>query len=332
LSGSIRLDDAGGGAGTWQVNQVRPLSSSGRANLVLPATVSVPGTLAYELATPSSAREGDVSGYVVLRRGDDVRRIPFWGRVSVSALVRQRPAGALTRTGVHTATTQGRPGLVTRYRYPESPAGLGVTTVLRGPELVYTVRVARRIANFGVVVTQRSRGATVEPRVVAELDENRLTGYAALPVDHNPYLHTFQEPVLAAGALSPAPGRYAVVFDSSTRAGAGRITFRFWMNDVTPPTVRIGARSVRRGSPVVVAVTDAGAGVYPDSLRVWVDGNEVDADLRRGVVRVSTAPLREGRHRLRIQVSDYQESKNTENVARILPNTRIVSTVFTVRP
>ena len=31
---------------------------------------------------------------------------------------------------------------------------------------------------------------------------------------------------IVAAALSPAPGEYAIVFDSATRAGAGRFTFR----------------------------------------------------------------------------------------------------------
>jgi subtilisin family serine protease len=331
LRGSIRLSDAGAGAGAWQVTQARSSDSQGRASLVLPPTVTVPGPLSYELRAPTSARQGDVAGYIVLRRGEDTRRIPFWGRVSVAALEKHQPARALTRPGLTTATTAGRPRYVPRYRYPENPRGLGVTTVLTGPELVYPVTVGRGLANFGVVVMQRSRGTTVEPRVVKGQDENRLTGVAGLPVDHNPYLETFRGRVLAAGALSPAAGQYAIVFDSATPAGAGRFTFRFWINDVTPPTVRIRDRSVGGGTPLAVSITDAGAGVYPQSLRVWVDGTEVGARLRRDSVTIPTGGLA-GTHRLRVQVSDYQESKNTENVARILPNTRIVSTVFTVGP
>ena len=88
-------------------------------------------------------------------------------------------------------------------------------------------------------MTQRGRGSRVEPRIVAGLDENRLTGYAALPVNHNPYMDEFQDGVLAAGALSPVPGDYAVVFDSASRAGAGTFRFRYWVDDVTPPTLRV---------------------------------------------------------------------------------------------
>jgi subtilisin family serine protease len=330
--GSIRLNDAAGGAGTWQVAQARASDSLGGASLVLPATVTVPGTLAYELLAPASARQGNVAGYIVLRRGDDVRRIPFWGRVSVAGLAKHRSVRTLARPGTQAATTVGRARNVTSYRYPENPRGLGLPAVLAGPEAVYRVTIGRGAVNFGVVVTQRSRGTTVEPRVVEGLDENRLTGYAGLPIDSNAYLPTFREPVLAAGAVSPAQGSYAIVFDSSTPQGAGRFRFRFWVDDVTPPAVRVRDRSVRSGSPLVVSITDAGSGVYPESLRVSIDGNEVGARLRRGIVSIATSALSPGAHRLRIQISDYQESKNMETLARILPNTRIVSTVFTVRP
>ena len=97
-------------------------------------------------------------------------------------------------------------------------------------------------------ITSRGRGSRVEPRVVAGLDENRLTGYAGLPVNHNPYMEEFRAPTLAAGALSPIPGEYGVVFDSAARAGAGSFRFRYWVNDVTPPTLRLANSLGRRAT------------------------------------------------------------------------------------
>ena len=326
---TIGLEDAGGGAGTWQVTLTRPAAPAG-TSVVVPEAVEVPGELSWQVVTSASAAQGEVSGYIVLHRGADERRVPFWGRVSVPALAQHRPGRALVGQGVHRATTEGRPELVSRYRYPEDPEGLGVTTVLRGPELVYLAGMGQGIVNFGVVVTQRAPGSRVEPRVVAGLDENRLTGYAGLPVAHNPYLESFREPVLAAGALSPAPGLYAIVFDSATSAGAGRFTFRFWVNDVTPPTVRLRTKVVRRGRPIVLAVSDAGAGVYPESIRAAIDGRLVRATYRRGVVRIATTGFTARKLRLRLRVSDYQEAKNTESVARILPNTRVLTATVTI--
>ena len=329
-TGSLALEDAGGGDGVWEMLNVVRGAPKG-ARLALPATVTVPGSLDYEVVVSATAAQGDLSGYVELRRNADVRRIPYWGRVAAPALAQHAPVRAIPRVGIHKATTAGRPVRVSRYRYPEDPRGIGVTTVLRGPELVYLVGIGKGIANFGVVVTQRARGSQVEPRVVAGLNENRLTGYAGLPVNHNPYMDDFREPVLAAGALSPAPGEYAIVFDSATVAGAGRFTFRFWVNDVTPPTLRLRSRTVPSGAPVLVAANDAGSGLYEASINASVDGDRVSASFRKGVISIPTRGLARGTHRLHLSVSDIQETKNTENVARILPNTRTLAVTFRVR-
>jgi hypothetical protein len=232
---------------------------------------------------------------------------------------------------VFRSTTAGRPSLVSRYRYPETPSGLGLTTTLRGPERVFRFRITKRVMNAGVVITQRGSGSLVEPRIVAGLDENRLTGYAGLPLNHNPYMDEFREPLPAAGVLSPARGDYAVVFDSAARPGAGAFTFRYWVNDTAPPSVRLRAANVDSDAPLLVSVTDAGAGVYPESIRVTVDGTLARWTLRGGLLSIPTSSFSAGQHSLRIRVSDYQESKNTENVARILPNTRTATFTFRVR-
>ncbi len=325
---AIVLSDAGGGAGTWTVRREGALPAG--VSFSLPGTVEVPGDLVYDVTVSPTARQVDVTGYILLRREGAERRIPYWGRVTVPRLARHEPL-ELRRAGVHRGTTARKPALVTRYRYPDDPGGLGVTTFLRGPEAVYRLRLTRAAKNFGVVVTGQPQGSRVEPRVVAGLDENRLTGYAGLPVHHNPYLEGFQRPMLAAGALSPLAGEYAIVFDSATAAGAGRFTFRFWIDDVTPPTLLLRDRMVKRGDPLRVAATDAGSGIYGQSIRAAVDGGSTSATFARGIVRVPTVGLAPGRHRLRLRVSDYQETKNTENVARILPNTRTLTATFTVR-
>ena len=327
---TLALEDAGGGGGTWQVGRVVRNAPPG-VRLELPATITVPGELTVSASATQGARPGDLDAYILLRRGAETRRIPLWGRLDPQGLAKHRPGVALKGLGIHRGTTAGQPALVIRYRYPEDPRGVGVTTTLRGPERVYIVGIGHRIANFGVVITRRARGSTVEPRVVANFDENRLTGYAALPINHNPYMDAYQQPVLAAGALSPAPGPYAIVFDSATRTGAGAFTFRLWVNDVTPPTLRLRTRIVRGGQEVKVAAIDKGSGIYADSILATVDGNLTRASYRDGVVSVPTRSLTPGSHRLRLRVSDVQESKNTENVARILPNTRWLITTFRVR-
>jgi subtilisin family serine protease len=326
---SVRLEDAGDATSTWQVARVVRSAPAG-VKLSLPATVEVPGTLSVTATVARRAKVGDLDAYVELRRGTDERRVPVWGRVTAGALASHRPV-VLLRPGVYQGTTLGQPSVVTRYRYPETPSGVGVTTTLRGPERVYRLRVTKRIANFGVVITQRRRGSLVEPRVVAGLDENRLTGYAGLPVNHNPYLETFRTRVLSAGALAPAPGEYAIVFDSAGRAGAGPFTFRYWVNDVAAPVLRLRRSSVTQGDRLVVSAADTGSGIYKASIRASIDGSRVNGDFRRGLIRFSTDSLAPGTHTLRLRVSDHQEAKNTENVARILPNTRTVTVSFEVR-
>jgi hypothetical protein len=131
----------------------------------------------------------------------------------------------------------------------------------------------------------------------------------------------------------PAPGTYAVVFDSPTRAGAGAFRFRFWVNDTTPPRARLLTRTVRVGGPLRVRASDAGSGIDPASLEATLDGRSVTARLVGNEVRVSTLGIASGRRQLRLQLGDYQETRNMENVARILPNTRVITArVRVVRP
>ena len=80
-----------------------------------------------------------------------------------------------------------------------------------------------------------------------------------------------------------------------------------------------------------LAVSDRGSGVDPLSIEARIDGGDVQASYVSGRARLPVAGIAPGRHTLTFTVSDYQETKNMENVARILPNTRTVRTTF-VRP
>ncbi len=325
-TGSVQLDDAGGGAGTWDVS-VQPIDGAASAPIV-PATVSVPGVLGLSAA---GVAPGEVSGYVRLTRGADVRRIPYWFLVDRAALA-GAPFTPLTSPGTFTGDTRGRSSLASRYRYPDVPPNGVVSASLQGPEQVFRFTPTRPVANFGVVITRRGKGSGVEPRVVIAGDENRLTGYAALPVNLNPYLAAFDSAVLAAGAIRPAVGpSYDIVFDSPTAPGAGSFAFRFWVDDTRPPTATLARASVARGAPLVVRVADQGSGVDPVTITVKIDGKPRPAAVQAGIVRIPTDALRRGTYRLRLQVSDYQESRNMENVPPILPNTRVLSKTIVVR-
>jgi subtilisin family serine protease len=318
----IALTDAGGGAGQWTVRASRRLSVAGRA--------SVPGTLVVRLR--ASRRLGEVSGFIVLSRGGEARRIPFWGRVTTPQLSRQ-PARPLARTGTYRGNTQGRRALVSAYRYPENPTGSGVTRNLGGPEQVFRLRLRRPAANFGVAVLERGPGVAVQPRIVLGRDENRLAGPTALPLNTNPYLPTFFQPHPVSGVIRPAAGTYSVVFDSSTAAGAGPFAFRFWVGDETRPHLRLLTPSVRARGSLAIRATDRGAGVDPRSIFASVDGGSRDPVYSRARSRITipVGGLSSGRHRVVLQVSDHQEAKNMENALRILPNTTRLELGFTVR-
>ncbi|MEO5577016.1 MAG: S8 family serine peptidase [Gaiellaceae bacterium] len=325
---SLELTDAGLGAGSWTVT-LEPQSNPRGASILFPPAVTVPGRLDLTVRTTQPA-DAEATGYLVLNRGSDRLRIPYWFGTGTPALGGAK-ATALRKPGTYKATTRGGTSRVARYRYPESPNGFGFAAALPGPERVFRVTLSRPTANFGVVVTRRAPGVRVEPRIVRAGDERRLTGYAALPFNLNPYLRTFGDLVLASGTILPAAGAYDVVFDSPSAARAGAFDFRFWVNDVSPPSASLRSRSVQRGGRLVVRASDRGSGVDPASLVVRIDGEERRASFAAGAVRISTAGLRKGRHALRLQLSDYQESRNMENVGRILPNTRILQTTFVVR-
>jgi hypothetical protein len=237
----------------------------------------------------------------------------------------------LKRTGTYRGNTRGRPALVDSYRYPDNPSELGIARILRGPEQVFRIRLARPVANFGVAITGRK--SRVEPRIVRAGDENRLMGGVALPTNSNPYLRRFGQPEPVSGATTPGAGEYDIVFDSATARGAGRFTFRFWINDTTRPRLRVVTRTVRRGGRLLISAVDRGSGVDPRSVRVVVGSQARPAryDVRRRQIVVSLGGVSRGRKLVRTEVSDYQESKNQENVARILPNTSRLRATIVVR-
>jgi subtilisin family serine protease len=304
----VTLTDAGGGAGDWAVTTV---VQAGAGSVAAPATVTVPGTFA--VTATAGSQTGDVAGFVVLRRDTDVRRIPFWFAVSAPQLGSE-PRTLLTRPGVVHGTTVGGRSLVIAYRYPTAGASY------LGPERVYRVRVGATAANVGVVVLS----GHVTPHVTFDGAEDHLAGYAGLPRDINPYRSDYGRRVPVAGAVLPGAGTYDFVFDTRSAADAGRFTFRWWINDTTPPALTL--RSMRGG--IAVAARDAGAGVDPHSIEATVDGKPARVTWRAGVVHVAAA---RGRQRLVLSVADYQETKNMEDVPATLPNTATLRATVRVR-
>jgi subtilisin family serine protease len=328
----LSLTDAGGGPAPWTTS-IAPQTTPAGASLALSSPTATAGSsLGVTLTVSSSAAEGDATGFVELTRGTDVRRVPYWVHIEVPKLGLEQ-AHALTHPGVYGGSTKGGKSLVSTYRYPEGGlacnCATGVPLNLSGPEQVFQLTVTKPVANIGAVILSRAKGVKVTARLVVGGDENRLTGYDGLPVNLNPY-QDFGRVEPAVAAIAPAPGKYDLVFETPAGTKPGRFTFRVWSNDVTPPSIRILARTLHRGASLKFAVTDAGSGVDVGSIRAKVGGKVVPFVYSHGVLRFKDA-LKPGTHRYTMTVSDYEEAKNMENVGPILPNTRSVSGSFVVR-
>jgi hypothetical protein len=266
----------------------------------------------------------------VLTRGGDTRRLAFWFHVEVPKLGLD-PHRTLRGPGLYRGNTAGKATRVSLYRYPERGFAVGVPIRLGGPEQVFRFVLRRRVANFGAVVVASAGGVRVSPRLVAAGDENRLVGYTGLPASLNPY-QEFGRPEPVVAAVLPDPGTYDLVFDTPTRAKPGAFRFRFWVNDTSPPSIRVLDRTVTAGGLLRVAVRDRGSGVDRRSLRVRVDGKEFPYfTYSGGTLSIRTKRLLAGRHELTVAASDHQETKNMEDVGPVLPNTRVVHTTVMVR-
>jgi subtilisin family serine protease len=327
--GAVSTADAGGGSAAWNASIHAQSMPRGAKLEALTKTLVAGSPLAVRLTVSQTAAAGNGAGYLVLTRGADVRRIAFWFHVEVPRLGLD-PHRILQGPGLYHGNTAGKASRVASYRYPQRRLAPGVPTRLGGPEQVFRFMLRRRVANFGAVVVRKAPGVRVSPRLVAANDENRVVGYTGIPARLNPYEGFYRgEPVV--GAVLPEPGSYEFVFDTPTRAKPGAFEFRFWVNDTSPPAIRILGHQDRIGRPIRVAVRDSGSGVDRRSLKARVGGRWVRFSYAHGVLLLRTKGLRPGTQALMVKASDYQESKNMEDVGPVLPNTRVLHTKVTLR-
>ena len=337
----VTTTDAGGGAGTWTV-ELAPQSASSGASLDLPPTVTVaPGGSAEFIVTAraaAGAAAGDDYGFIVLRRGSDVRRIPYLFLVTRPALASlpEKPLRVL-QVG-NTAVGESH---VSAYRFPNEafgppPSYVGPAMNESGSEQVYVAHVNFPVANIGAAVILSSENSLPEPWLLGSKDENDVQGYSGTPVNSNVLTFGYRLDVEAAGSVFPHPGRYYVAVDSGTdiftgRSLAGEYILRSWINDVTPPRIRLLTKRVTAGRPLLVArVTDSGAGVDPLSLviayrRVLLGAALYDplSGLALFPIPTGAPTIPRGRIGATILASDYQEAKNIDQAGEnILPNTR----------
>ena len=342
----LRIEDAGGGAGTWQV-ELRPQSAGPGTALELPASVSLAPGGATEIAVAARVAAGapssDNYGFIVLRQGTATRRIPyaFFGSNPALASYEPRRLRELqvgdTRTGASRAST---------YKYPSAPFGphptyTGPPVQEDGAERVYTTHIDEPVVNFGVSVVASTRGSLVDPWLLGSLDENDVEGYAGTPANVNSFTTNYRFNVGAAGAVFPRPKQYFISVDAprdpfTGRLQAGRYVLRSWVNDVIPPLVEIVTRRVAAGRPTIVGrVRDfsvaprSSSGVDPTSIvlnyrRVLIGVSSYDPVTGLAVfVLPRDAPrVRRGKNSAVLVGADFQEAKNVSSPGgSVLPNT-----------
>jgi hypothetical protein len=336
----LSLSDAGTGAGTWTV-EIHPQAGSTGASIA-PATSVVTlapgGTVDVPIvaSAPAQAPSGDDYGFVVLRRGSDQVRVPYYFSVVLPQIARA-PRVTIKRNQL--GDTSKGTSYVSVYRFPTEPFGPPPSYSGRpmnedGAEHVYTVRVNSHVANAGVAVVAAGQNALVEPWFLGSLNEDDVQGYAGTPVNVNSLTFEYQFDNGVAAIDFPREGRYFVSVDSradpyTDQPLRGPYLLHYWQNDVTAPTLRFLTRRVSAGRPMLAAIVkDRGAGVDPLSLVVGYRQTLLLAALYDPVSGLALWPLggaprvRVGRTPMIVVGSDYQESKNLDQAgANILPNT-----------
>ncbi|TML70146.1 MAG: hypothetical protein E6G13_08950 [Actinobacteria bacterium] len=337
----VRVRDAGGGAGTWNV-ELHPQSATTGTTVELPGTVDVPpggeGELPVIARAGAGAPEGQDYGFIVLRNGAVTRRIPYAFDVSHPALA---SVDAVPLKKVQTGDTQDGASRVSTYCCPSAPFGpasdyVGPAMDETGSETLYTTTVQRPLVNLGVSATTATPNALIHPWLLGSKDERDVQGYAGTPVNMNSLMFDFATDVGTAGAVFPRQQQFYVSVDSGTdvfthASRPGTYRLRFWENDLTPPRVQMLTTRIGAGRPTIVArVLDSQSGVDPLSLvisyrKVLVGAALYDAATGIAVFPLPTlaASIPRGKTRIIVAASDLQETKNVATLGNeILPNTR----------
>jgi minor extracellular serine protease Vpr len=336
----VRVADSGGGAGTWAVGLVPQATTAGAA-LELPPLVTVPpggeGELVATARAATGAAPGWNYGFIVLRRGDLTRRVPYAFDISRPALA---GVDAQKLKAFNLGDTLDGPNRVSVYCCPSAPFGpppdyVGAPMDETGTETLYVTSVERPLVNVGVSVVDASVNSLIDPWFLGSKDERDVQGYAGTPVNQNDLMIDFAADIGAAGAAFPRQKQYYVSVDSGsdpfTHAPlAGRYRLRSWQNDLRPPTARVLTVRVAAGRPTIVArVLDAKSGVDPFSLTIAYRSALVGAAAYDSVSGLAVFPLPgeappipNGKTRLVLSASDFQEAKNLETIGNdIMPNT-----------
>ncbi len=345
----VTVSDAGNGAGTYTASLAPQTQSSGVA-IDVPSSVVVAsgGDVAIPVVVRAAAdaSTGENSGFVVFSANGVERRVPYSFLVERPAL---RAVAPVPLKKLQVGDTASGQSLVSAYCCPSEPFGpppnyVGVPMNEDGSEHLYSTDINAPVVNFGVSVLASSTGALIDPFVLGSPDENDVQGYAGTPTDVNGLTFDSNIDIGAAGAQFPRLQRFYVSVDSradpfTNKPLKGKYLLNSWVNDVTPPFVRMLTTRVSAGRPLIVAqAVDAGSGIDPLSLVVSYNKALVGAsayDPSTGLIVFgipAAAPkFKPGTTNAVLEVSDFQESKNINTVGNDLyPNTAFLRSKITV--
>jgi hypothetical protein len=345
----LTATDAGDGAGNWTV-ALDAQAQTGGVTIDVPGSVTItPGgdvAIPVVVRAAADAVAGENYGFVTLT-GDGVeRRVPYEFLVERPAL-RNLPAAKLAK--LQTGDTAAGTSRVSVYCCPLEPFGpppdySGQTMNEDGSEHLYYTDVNQPIVNLGVSILASSPGALIDPFVLGSKDENDVQGYAGIPTDVNALTYDLNVDVGAAGVQFPRLQRFYIAVDSradpfTNKSQKGKYLLNSWVDDLTPPAVRMLTTRVTKGRPLLVAqAVDDQAGVDPLSLVVNYSNALVGAsayDPSTGIVLFglpNAAPdLKVGKTNAILEASDYQEAKNINTIGNDLyPNTNFKRSKLTV--
>ena len=296
---------------TW--TSTVPSCSRARGSSRVPPTVTVPGTLTVTATGGQST--GDVDAASSCSRAAPTSPHPVLGRASTPLLAGE-PKITLTKPGIYTGTTLGAPSLISSYRYPT-----GGDAALPGPR----GRLPRPRLGHGRELRRRSSSrATPYPHVVFDGDENHLAGFTGLPTRLNPYRKTFGATRRVAGGRAAGGGH---VRHRLRHASAARRAVHVPLLGERHDAAEAAAASRRRARSSSRQPTPARASTRARSSRRST-GSSCVRTMPPDASRIAAA---KGRTQARVQVSDYQETKNMEDVPPILPNTATLRATVRVR-
>ena len=345
----VLASDAGDGSGTWSVTVAPQTQTNGVEIDVTPQITITPGgdaAVPVIVHVAANAGLGENTGFIVLSGNGVSRRVPYSFLVERPALA-SVPSVPLQK--LQTGNTAVGVSHVSQYCCPSAPFGqppnyVGAPMNEDGSEHLYSVSINEPVVNFGVSILAATTGSLIDPFVLGSKDENDVQGYAGIPTDVNSLTYDSQIDIGAAGAQFPRQGTYYVSVDSradpfNNKPLKGKYLLNAWINDVTPPSLKLLTTRVNAGRPLIVArVLDGGSGVDPLSLVFSYGGVLIGASAYDPLSGLAVFGLPDQAPRLKagtattiMEASDYQESKNIDTVgADLLPNTSFKENKVTV--